>query len=201
MNPTPMSHNRSSEDIVTRFGAQVKAVGGYFTPVANPPAVTEYVSKLASTAKAKRIAVCGPGLSSQLLAAKVPCELISATNMKRADFFEALKSAEIGVTSADLGVAETGTIVIATADELDRLVTALPMIHVAVLPRAKLLPSLDDARQRISQILMKNSAALSISLISASSRTSDVGGITILGAHGPKELHILLIDQDLPGGP
>jgi len=120
--------------------------------------------------------------------------------MERADFFEALKAAEIGVTSADLGVAETGTLIIATADELDRLVTALPLVHVAILPRSRLVFALDDAQKQISQLLMNNSAAFSISLISASSRTADVGGISILGAHGPKELHVLLLDQDIPGG-
>ncbi|MGA8856254.1 MAG: LUD domain-containing protein [Candidatus Bathyarchaeia archaeon] len=177
-------------------------MGGYFTSLTNFAEVTEYVSKLASTMKARRIAVSGAGLSSPLLVPKllIPCDLISLANMERADFFEALKSAEIGVTCADLGVAETGTLIIATTDELDRLVTALPLLHVAILPRSKLVFALDDAQKRISQLLMNTSAAVSISLISASSRTSDVGGISILGAHGPKELHVLLLDQDLPGG-
>lgn len=197
-----MSHNLNSEDLVIRFSTQVKAVGGYFTSLTNFAEVTEYVSKLASTMKARRIAVSGAGLSSLLLIPKllIPCDLMSRANMERADFFEALKSAEIGVTCADLGVAETGTLIIATTDELDRLVTALPLVHVAILPRSKLVFALDDAQKQISQLLMNTSAAVSISLISASSRTSDVGGISILGAHGPKELHVLLIDQDLPGG-
>lgn len=198
-----MTHSYGSEDIVSKFSAQVKNVGSYFTSVTNVNAVTEYVNRLASATKARRIAVCGANLSSQLLAAKstIPCDLISQANMKRSDFFEALKSAEIGLTGADLGVAETGTLVIATADELDRLVTALPVIHIAVLPRSKLVFSLDDAQEHVSRLLIKNSAAVSISLISASSRTTDVGGISIIGAHGPKELHILLLDQEIPRGP
>jgi len=200
--PELMSYGRNSEDLVTRFSAQVKAVGGYFLSVTNFVEVTEYVGKLASTMKARRIAVCGVDLSSQLLFPKlpIPCDLISRANMERADFFEALKAAEIGVTSADLGVAETGTLIMATADEMDRLVTALPLVHVAILPRSRLVFALDDAQKQISQLLMNNSAAFSISLISASSRTADVGGISILGAHGPKELHVLLLDQDIPGG-
>jgi L-lactate dehydrogenase complex protein LldG len=187
--------NRISEDIVSRFSTQVKAVGGYFNSVSNMSSVTEYVGKLVVATKAKRVAVCGPTLSSQLLAAKLPCELVSRTKMSRIDFFEALKSSQIGVTGVDFGIAETGTLVIATTDELDRLVSALPAIHIAILPRSNLVSSLDEAREHISQILTGNSAALSISLISASSRTSDVGGITILGVHGPKELHILLLKE------
>ena len=44
-----MSHNLNSEDLVTRFSAQVKAVGGYFTSVTSFAEVTEYVGKLALT--------------------------------------------------------------------------------------------------------------------------------------------------------
>lgn len=131
-----MSHNRNSEDLVIRFGNQVKAVGGYFSSLTNLAEVTEYVSKLASTINARRIVVSGASLTSSLLVPKLllPCDLISLTNMERGDFFEALKLAEIGVSYADLGVAETGTLIIATTDELDRLVTALPLVHVAILP-------------------------------------------------------------------
>jgi L-lactate dehydrogenase complex protein LldG len=90
-------------------------------------------------------------------------------------------------------------LIISTSDESDRLVTALPIIHVAVLPRSNLVFSLEDGGQYISQILMKDSKAVSISLISASSRTSDIGGVTILGVHGPRELHVLLLDEELSG--
>jgi L-lactate dehydrogenase complex protein LldG len=194
-----MLHSHVSEEIVSKFSAQAKAVGSYFTSVTNSSAVTEYVAKLASASKATRIAVCGPALSAQLAAAKFPCELISRTDMNRIDFFEALKYSQIGVTGADFGIAETGTLVITATDELDRLVSALPLVHIAILPRSKLVVSLDEAREHIAQILTRDSAALSISLISASSRTTDVGGIRILGVHGPKELHILLLNDSFPG--
>jgi len=196
-----MSQNRNSDDPVTRFNAQVRAVGGYFTSLTSVGEVPEYVSKLASTMNAKRIAVSGAGLSSLMVPKHLnPYDIISLSNMERADFFGALKSAEIGVSYADLGVAETGTLIAATTDELDRLVTALPLVHVAILPRSKLVFALDDAQKQISQLLKNTSAGVSISLISASSRTADVGGITILGAHGPKELHVLLINQNTLGG-
>lgn len=166
-------------------------------------AVREYVIKLALASKAKRIVVCGDGLSSKLFPAEIsvgPFEVASRWKMSRESFVEALEAAEIGVSPVDLGVAETGTLIIATSDESDRLVTALPKIHVAVLPCSKLVYSLQDAEEHVSQMLTAGSGGVAVSLISATSRTTDVGGIVILGVHGPKELHVLLLDQELPGG-
>lgn len=196
-----MSGSNGPRDMATQFSRQVKAVGGHMAPVPDLAAVAEYVTKLAVATSAKRIVVCGAELSSTLFASRneLPFELATSTGMTRTDFFKALQVAEVGVSPADLGVAETGTLIIASSDELDRLVTALPGIHVVVLPRSKLVSSLEDAQPYVSQTLTRNSEAVSISLISASSRTSDVGGISIQGVHGPKELHVLLLDKDISG--
>ncbi len=196
-----MSGSDEPMDIVTQFSRQVKAVGGHIAPVPGLAAVAEYVAKLALATNAKRIVVCGAELSSTLFASRneLPFEVATSTGMIRTDFFRALQVAEVGISSADLGVAETGTLIIGSSDESDRLVTALPGTHVIVLPRSKLVSSLEDAQPYVSQSLARNSEGLSISLISASSRTSDVGGISILGVHGPKELHVLLLAKDISG--
>lgn len=196
-----MSETNRPEDPVTRFSTEVKKVGGHFASVPDLAGVTEYIAKVAVAARAKQIVVGGAELSSHLIASQtqLPCQVVSRANVTREDFFEALKSSEIGVSPADLGVAETGTLFILTRHESDRLVTALPAIHIAVLPSSKLVFSLEETEQYVSQFLVKSHEAVCVSLISASSRTSDVGGMTILGAHGPKELHVLLF-EDLQGG-
>jgi L-lactate utilization protein LutC len=197
-----MSETHDPKDLVTQFSRQVIEVGGYIASVPNLAAVTEYVTKLASATTAKRIVVCGAKLGFGLFVSRnnLPFEVATSTSVSRTDFFKALKVAEVGISPADLGVAETGTLIIASSDESERLVTALPGIHVAVLPRSKLVYSLEDAQPYISRFLARSFEGVSISLISASSRTSDVGGIRILGVHGPKALHVLLLDQDMPGG-
>ena len=197
---TITSQTRTPSDLIAQFGTQIRASGGYFAAVPDLSAAGDYAAKLALAAKAKQVVVCGSGIASLFASgATVPFQVASSVKMDRRSFFEALQSAEIGISTADLGVADTGTLIISTTNESDRLVTALPIIHVAVLPRSKLVFSLEDASQYISQLLTKDSKAVSISLISASSRTSDVGGITIMGTHGPKELHVLLLDGELPG--
>ena len=196
------SQTHTPADLIDRFGAQIRAAGGYFASVPDLSAVSHYIAKLALAAKANKIVVCGRGIVSLFASGAImPFQVATSANMDRKSFFEALQSAEIGISTADLGVAETGTLIVSTTNESDRLVTALPIIHISVLQRSKLVFSLEDASQYISQVLMKDSKAVAISLISASSRTTDVGGITIMGVHGPKELHVLLLDGELPGEP
>jgi len=188
----------SLQEKVTRFGAQVSSLGGHFTNVLGMPAVREYVTKLASTSNAMEL-VLSSDVSKEDLFSSLPVQFKIATRseMTREAFYTALKTAKIGITNADVGVAETGTIIIATSDESDRLVSALPEIHVALLPGSRLVSSLQEAEPHISRMLNQGEH-LAVSLISASSRTSDIGGLVVLGVHGPKELHVLLVDE-LPG--
>lgn len=183
--------------MVTRFSTQAMAVGSHFATISSMSEVTEYVTKIVATAGAKRILV-SPELAHLFIAGRQPFVVTVPASTTRGDFFEALQTADVGVSTADLGIAESGTLIIATSEESERLITALPTIQVTVLPLSKLVFSLEQAATEISQLLSKDSSGISISLISASSRTSDVGGITILGAHGPKDLHVLLLKESLP---
>jgi L-lactate dehydrogenase complex protein LldG len=119
--------------------------------------------------------------------------------MGREDFFSMLKIVEIGISIVDLAVAETGTLVTTTWDESERLVTALPKIHVALVSRSRLVSSLREAETYVSEVLSQSGGGVAVSLISASSRTADIGDMVILGVHGPRDLHVLFVDEELPG--
>jgi len=126
-----------------------------------------------------------------------PLEITTKPDMPRGTFFSTVKAADIGVSPAELAVAETGTVIIAASDESERLVTALPKIHVVVVPRSRLVSSLADAEPRISRFLAGASRGVVVSLISGPSKTADIGGMLVVGVHGPGELHVCLLDQEL----
>jgi len=177
------------------LNSQVTAVKGFFKRLPDLQSASEYVTEIAVARNVKRIVVSDDPTLSEFSAAIVRKGLIEVTSpitLSREDFFASLKIAEIGVSSVDLAVAETGTLIISTSDESNRLVTALPEVHVAIVPRSKLIPSLAEARSYLSQETRSN-RAVTLSLISSSSRTSDIGDMVILGVHGPKELHVLLL--------
>lgn len=198
-----MTSTADRERKVSRFGAQVRAVGGHFEFIRDLQAARDYVTKLALAWNAKQIAVCDDPLSSTLFpsgSTQRAFEVVSPASSPREIFFKAVETAKIGISSADWAVAETGTLIIATSNESNRLVTALPEVHVAIVKSSKLVASLREAEPHISEILKGTTGGVTISLISASSRTSDIGDIVIPGVHGPKELHILLLDEESTGG-
>lgn len=187
---------------MSQFAAQVQLVDSHFASVSKISEIRGYVERVAEAANAKRIAICDRGLATRLFPPEtgpLGFEVLSQANMQREDFFSALKSAEIGVSVVDLAIAETGTLIAATSDESERLVTALPKMHIALVPRSRLVESIHQAETYISHVLNMSSVGVTVSLISASSRTSDIGDMVILGVHGPKELHVLLIEEDIPG--
>lgn len=99
-----------------------------------------------------------------------------------------IASAEIGMSEVDLAVAETGSLLLARAELLERLVSMLPAIHVALLPLERLVPSLEEA----ATFLRARAASPSyLSLVTGPSRTGDIELVHTIGVHGPAEVHVV----------
>ncbi|HXV20702.1 MAG TPA: heterodisulfide reductase-related iron-sulfur binding cluster, partial [Desulfuromonadales bacterium] len=96
--------------------------------------------------------------------------------------------ADMGISGANIAVAETGGIALVTNEGNARLVTTLPKIHVALVGIEKLVPKLEDAA-RILQVLPKNATGQLL--------TSYVSWITgaVPCGEAEKELHIVLLDN------
>ncbi len=96
----------------------------------------------------------------------------------------------IGISGANIGVAETGSIVLVTNEGNAEMVTSLPPVHVVVIGIEKIAPSWDDAAAWLA--LLARSAtgqALSVytTFITGPARPDDIDG--------PKEVHIILVDN------
>ena len=189
--------------MISTFIAQVTSVGGHVAQVRDLAGARDYIVRLAIDSNATRIVLCARGLARELFpldAASEQLEIASQTDMPREKFFNAVKMADIGVTLVDLAVAETGTVILATSDEAERLATALPRIHVALVSQSKLVFSLQDAEPHVSRFLEGAGRGGAVSLISGPSRTADIEGRLVVGVHGPRELHVCLLGQELRGG-
>ena len=97
---------------------------------------------------------------------------------------------DIGFTVCDLGIAETGTLVLDSSSEEVRLATMVCETHVAVLPQSKLRATSFDAEPELLEFMASTPNYLSF--ITGASRTADIERVLALGVHGPLELHILL---------
>ncbi|MBI5842074.1 MAG: LUD domain-containing protein [Chloroflexi bacterium] len=93
----------------------------------------------------------------------------------------------VGVTRAICGLADTGSILEADGEGNPLHASLLPEVHIAVLKRSDILPSLEDA---VNLVRGTKSAVF----ITGPSRTADIEMTLTIGVHGPGELHVFLVD-------
>jgi L-lactate utilization protein LutC len=102
----------------------------------------------------------------------------------------ACAAAEVGITSAEYALCDTGALVVLARSEESRLASLLPGVHVTILPADRILTSLDE----LFTVLPDPAAASSsMVLIGGPSKTADIEQILSLGVHGPRELHLVLV--------
>lgn len=99
--------------------------------------------------------------------------------------------ASIGITVADWGIADSATIVQITRPGRPRSTSLVAPIHIALLPLAHLLADLAEAYAMIRQ----EPDPASWVLISGPSKTADIEACMVHGAHGPRALHLLVLDD------
>ncbi len=100
---------------------------------------------------------------------------------------------DMGLTFADYGIADTGTLVINSDSEEKRLATMLSEIHVALLPLSRIRSTALDMAHELKALTSKPCSYTAF--ITGASRTADIERILAIGVHGPLELHIILIDD------
>jgi len=99
-------------------------------------------------------------------------------------------AADLGITSADYALADTGTLVLLSSAEEARMISLLPPMHLAVISRDRILTGLDEP---FTLLPHPDQKASSMVFITGPSRTADIEQILICGVHGPGEIHIVII--------
>ena len=97
----------------------------------------------------------------------------------------------LGITGCYCAIAETGTLVFVTGIESPSATFLLPETHIAVVRAGQVVPAMEDAFARIRGEYGRLPRA--VNLVSGPSRTGDIEQTIVLGAHGPRRLHILVV--------
>jgi iron-sulfur cluster protein len=117
-----------------------------------------------------------------------PPEIEHLVEVARQQLRQSYFEAELGITGANVAIAETGGIALVTNEGNARLASTLPKVHVALIGIEKLVPTLEDAA-RIIQVLPKNATGQLLT-----SYVSWIRG-AVPCADGEKELHFVLLDN------
>ena len=171
----------------TLFGQNFEKLGGksFFVREA-----AEAVPVLAELLQGKRavasntpfLATCGITGLPQVQSGFTDCEALRA----------ACVAADVGITSADYALAETGTLVMLSSPQEARLISLLPPMHVAVFPRSRMLANLDELLAILPNPAEQTSSMV---LITGPSRTADIEQILVRGVHGPGEIYAVVVEE------
>jgi L-lactate dehydrogenase complex protein LldG len=101
---------------------------------------------------------------------------------------------DTSLTWADYGIAETGTIMLASDSEEMRIATMLARIHIALLPISKIRSDTAGIEKELNDILKRDTPSYT-AFITGPSRTADIERVLAIGVHGPVEHHLLLIEE------
>ena len=99
-------------------------------------------------------------------------------------------SAGVGITSADYALADTGSLVMLSSREEARLISLLPPVHIALVPRERILTGLDELLSLLPDPAAQTSSMV---LITGPSRTADIEQILVRGVHGPGTIHVVVV--------
>jgi L-lactate dehydrogenase complex protein LldG len=96
------------------------------------------------------------------------------------------------LTEAFAGVAETGSLVLLSSPESPTSLNFLPDNYLCVLQRDRIVQNIEDVWDRVRQ--HSETMPRAINFITGPSRTADVEQTIQLGAHGPRRLHVILLE-------
>lgn len=187
-------------ELITRFTEEATAVRAQVHRVSDKPQFVDKLAEICAADKGHEIALSKAELFAEIdlgsmLIARGFSTSPELDALDHDSFTARLANCGAGVTAVDYAIAETGTIVLSSDEPSALLVSLLPPVHIALLRSSQIMASLDEVISRLSKERINQAdPSRSITLITGPSRTSDVELVLSIGVHGPKELHVIILE-------
>jgi L-lactate dehydrogenase complex protein LldG len=205
-----------------RFRGEFERVGGAFHRARTSADVPDVVARIARERDVSRLVAWHPSavradLTPALVLLGLDVDVVPPGppgDDDRGRLRRAAAEAGIGITGADLAIAETGTLVLRSGPGRPRSTSLLPATHVAVFDRTTLIESLGQLGMFLEAWHLEGREAppegrevppahagwgAMVMLITGPSRTADIELTLTRGVHGPKEVHAVFVEEGLGG--
>lgn len=159
--------------------------------VGDLPGAAAYLAGLTREKDWQRVAWHGSPLVEAAIT-EVPCSTYRVDDPAVPFDKTVLETCDAGITSCASVVAQTGSILVASSTSGGRALSILPHVHVVIATVDQVVPTLADALASIREHHAGRLPSM-LSFITGPSRTGDIERILVLGAHGPKELFLILV--------
>ena len=187
--PPPWSER--IDDPPARFLRELEAVGGHGFRAADGEEARDHVVDLARERGAKLLVrwydeeLDALGVDGPL--SKAGVEVVVWRDLS--DFREVTARADVGLSTADWAIADTGSLVLSSGPGRGRSVTLLPPTYVAVLPAARVLRDVPEAIERYAGGVLPSNVCFH----TGPSRSGDIEMSLVTGMHGPGDVHVVLV--------
>lgn len=169
-----------------RFKENLISIGGDCEIVKDLAEAAEIVQKIIDGKQIKRIALSdSPTVKEVRGFLKGEFEILEKVSSSK------LFDCDLGITGAQFGIAETGTLVLESDREFHRLTSLVPPVHICLLEAKNLRQTLGEVLSVLEKDLSKT-----ITFITGPSRTSDIELTLAIGVHGPAQLFVILISDN-----
>jgi len=105
-----------------------------------------------------------------------------------------ITKAQASLTTCEALITRTGSILVSSANSGGRRLSVYPEVHMVVAKASQLVADIKDGLQHLRTKYNENIPSM-VSLVSGPSRTADIEKTLVMGAHGPKQLVLFLIDD------
>src|SRR5262249_61149911 len=126
--------------------------------------------------------------------------LISSVPWDRAATLEVRRGASDGndlaaVSHAFAAVAETGTVVLTSGADNPTTLNFLPDVHIVVVSASDVASDFETVMARLRSRFGAGVMPRAVNMITGPSRSADIEQTLILGAHGPRKLHVIVVGE------
>ncbi len=187
-NTIPRRASGTRSDVIAAFKTRMRRQQATVKTVAKPESVPAIVADLIKTTTLAPEVRMG----SDSVLKSMPWHTVSGLTCRSGP---AGPSEQATISRAIAGIAETGTLVLASGPENPVTLTFLPEVHIIVIREEDIVAGLEDAFDRVRARYEADHLPRTINLVSAPSRTGDIGGQLVMGAHGPRQLAILVLES------
>lgn len=175
----------TNETRVEHFVENLRVVGGKVELVPDLNAAALALEDILNGLQPHRIAITDSQIVKELVS-----RITTDAEVKEKTAAAELFSCDVGITTAQLAIAETGTLVLRSEAEFSRLTSLVPEVHICILDASNIRATMSEVLNEVQQ-----DQDPAITFITGPSRTSDIELTLAIGVHGPRELFVIVMER------
>lgn len=173
-----------SEALDVAFAEELTRVGGKFIYCESNDEMLSTLALLIEANNLQPVFCNHQAMFDVLAGAEIPVE----------NDIELLPDVRAALTGCEFLIARTGSVMVSSQSGPGRKMNILPDVHIVLAHTKQLVPDIKPAFKAIKEKYQGRLPSM-INLITGPSRTADIEKTLVMGAHGPRELYVFLIDD------